>query len=468
MSKHNNIIIWRTWFILALLPVAYFSYTLFTDKDKSVFMPGDLTGGHHQIGVDCMACHGESFSDKDIIQERCVSCHGDQRKKPFDSHPKAKFTDPRNADRLENINATYCVSCHVEHQPELANKAGLTQPEDFCVHCHQDIAKDRPSHEGMEFDTCASAGCHNYHNNRSLYTDFLVKHMDKPALLEKRTVPEKEFASVLDEIMSYPHDQYPVKKLSLKDIDAPLKPQFKTTDKIRHDWLNTAHAKAGANCSACHISNNENSKPVWTDTPDHTACATCHDVEVKHFMQGKHGMRLKQNLSPMTTEMARLPMQPSAAGKELTCNSCHNAHAYELKSASVDACLDCHNDRHSLNYKSSSHYQLWLKEQRGESPEGSGVSCATCHMPRVQVDVNDWLRRTVVQHNQNATLVPNEKMIRPACNHCHGLAFTIDSLADETLIENNFNSKPSIHIKSIDMAREDNQRHLQKTGGATD
>ena len=97
-------------------------------------------------------------------------------------------------------------------------------------------------------------------------------------------------------------------------------------------------------------------------------------------------------------------------------------------------------------------------------PEGSGVSCATCHMPRVALDVNDWLRRTVVQHNQNATLTPNEKMIRPACMNCHGLGFSINSLADEHLIQNNFSTKPAIHIESIDMARKDNLRHLEKTG----
>ena len=77
------------------------------------------------------------------------------------------------------------------------------------------------------------------------------------------------------------------------------------------------------------------------------------------------------------------------------------------------------------------------------------------------MDVNDWLRRTVVQHNQNANLLPNEKMIRPACIHCHGLGFSIDALADEQLIENNFNGKPSVHIESIDMAEKDNQRHLK-------
>lgn len=443
----------------------YFSYTLLEGEDRTVFMPGEMTGGHHQIGIACDDCHGESFTDMDAMQKTCESCHGEQRKKPFDSHPRSKFTDPRNADRLENINALYCVTCHVEHKPELADKTGVTQPADFCIHCHVDVGENRPSHKGMEFGTCASAGCHNYHNNRSLYTDFLVKHMDEPELLESRTVPEKEYASVLDEIMSYPHDRYPVKKIGLKDIDAPIKNQFKTTDKVRHDWMSTAHAKSGANCSACHMPVIDDKEPVWTDKPDHRACAQCHDIEVKHFTQGKHGMRLAQGLSPMTPAMARLPMNEEAIDKELGCNSCHQAHEYKLDTASVDACLGCHADEHSTSYKTSPHYDLWLKEQAGELPEGSGVSCATCHMPRVAVDVNDWLRRTVVQHNQNANLVPNEKMLRSACLNCHGLPFAIDSLADQQLINKNFSGRPQVHIESVDLARKDYLRHLDKTGG---
>lgn len=466
MTDKKNLKIWLIWISLMLVSVMYYGYTLINGDDKSIFMPGELTSGHHQIGLACDACHAESFSDKDTMQKKCVECHGDQRKKPFDSHPRSKFTDPRNADRLDNINALYCVTCHVEHQPDLADKTGVTQPEDFCIHCHQDIANDRPSHKGMEFSTCSSAGCHNYHNNRSLYTDFLVKHMNEPDMLEKAIVPEKEFASVLEEITDYPHDRYPVQPLSIIDIDAPATVLVKMNPDIKQDWHSTAHARSGANCSSCHLQpDTESNRPVWTNNPDYTACKQCHDIEVKHFTQGKHGMRMTQNLSPMTPGQARLPMKAEAHNKELDCNSCHLPHQYDLTTASVDACLECHNDTHSLAYKDSSHYTLWEKELAGDAPEGSGVSCATCHMPRVAVDVNDWLRRTVVQHNQNANLLPNEKMIRSACLNCHGLGFSIDSLADKNLISTNFKGKPSIHIESIDMAEKDNNRHLQKTDG---
>ena len=463
MSNKNSSNIWLIWLALMLTLSVYFTFLLIEGEDKSVFMPGELTGGHHQIGIACDACHGESFSNKDDIQEKCFDCHGDQRQKPFDSHPRSKFTDPRNADRLENIDATYCVSCHVEHKPDLDDKTGVTQAKDFCVHCHQDIAKDRPSHKGMEFDTCASSGCHNYHNNRALYTDFLVKHMDESDVLEKPAVEEKEFSSVLEEIITYPHDSYPVKKLTQKDIDAPATILVKMDAQISHSWKSTAHAQSGANCTSCHMKTTDGTKKSeWTNTPDHTACETCHDVEVKHFKQGKHGMRLNQNLPTMTPADARLPMKPEAYKNKLDCNSCHQPHRYNLQTAAIDSCLECHDDKHSLAYKDSSHFELWNKELKGELPSGSGVSCATCHMPRVSIDVNDWLRRTVVQHNQNATLTPNEKMIRPVCLNCHGLGFSIDSLADEKLVDSNFNAKPSIHIQSIDMAKQDNIRHLQR------
>ena len=459
----KNTRLWLLWLTMMLISIAYLTHLLVDGDDKTLFMPGEMTAGHHQIGIACDTCHTDSFTDKGEMQKACESCHADQRKKPFDSHPKAKFTDPRNAERLENIDALHCVTCHVEHKPEITQKTGLTQPVDFCVHCHSDIADERPSHAGMAFETCASAGCHNYHNNRALYTDFLVKHMNEPEMLAKQVMPKREFVNVLDDIATYPHDRYPVRQLQENDIEEDDKSQ--ASEKIIHDWVTSSHAAAGVNCSSCHRVKNEQGEIEWNDHPGYQSCQQCHDVEVKHFSQGKHGMRMKAGLDAMTPEKARLPMKKESSSTPLDCNTCHQAHAYKMESVAVDACLDCHNDKHSLAYKASPHFELWQKEQDGSLPQGSGVSCATCHMPRVSIDVSEWLRRVVVQHNQNATLVPNEKMIRPVCMNCHGLAFSIDSLADEKLIGNNFKGKPSVHIKSVDMAAEDHKRHLEETEG---
>jgi len=461
MMQARNKKFWLLWSITSLVLLTWLGYTLFKAEDKRLFMPGELTGGHHQIGIACESCHTKGFTTKRDFQEACESCHGDLRKKPFDSHPKAKFKDPRNADLLEKVDALHCISCHQEHKLEKTHKGGYTQPKDFCIHCHADIGEERPSHQGMDFMTCNNSGCHNYHNNRALYTDFLVKHLHEPDLLEKTNLPERDFGSRLQELATYPHDKYPEKTLAEKDIDATKEQQHKD---VNTEWLASSHAKAGVNCTACHNETQEgNDTPVWNNHPDHQACASCHDMEVKHFQEGKHGMRIKVGLSPMTPDLARLPMQAESKDTPLNCITCHQAHQFDAKQASVEACLGCHTDEHSLAYKDSPHYDLWQKEIAGELPASSGVSCATCHMPRIDMDVNDWMSRTVVMHNQNATLVPREKMLRPACLHCHGLEFSINAISDDELVKHNFNGLPDFKTESLRLAEEDEKRHQDKS-----
>jgi len=452
---------WITWALLTLALGVLLAWVLFNAEDKSLYMPGPLSDGHHQLVDSCDSCHTDRFGGGEVLQEACVQCHGDVRVKPFDSHPRAKFTDPRNADRLEKIDAVHCVTCHTEHRPEITLKDGLTQPRDVCFHCHAEIGNDRPSHQGMEFDTCASAGCHNYHNNRALYTDFLLKHAEAPAHKERARLPGREFADVLDEILEYPRDHYPIQPLAGSDADAPQ--EHADNDQIHADWLASGHAKAGVNCSACHQPRDEKGElSAWTDKPGTEGCIACHGLEVKRFGEGKHGMRLAAKLSPMTPARARLPMKPDAAHSELTCNSCHGAHDYSTSYAAVDACLQCHNDDHSETYKDSPHARLWKAELAGTGKKNTGVSCASCHMPRIDFDVNDWMSRKLVDHNQSANLSPNSKMIRSACLHCHGLGFSIDALADQQLIENNFQGAPSVRVESIHLAIKDQERYLQE------
>ncbi len=466
MATRNHPRLWALWIATTCIGAIILAKVLVNGEDKRLFMPGPMSHGHHQIELACNACHVDSFGDGEVMEDACENCHGDQREKPLDSHPKAKFSDPRNADRIAKLDVLRCVTCHVEHQPELLKGAGYTQPIDFCFHCHEDIGENRPTHTGLGFDTCNSAGCHNYHNNRALYTDWLLRHQDEPQLLpaNERGLPERDFGQVLDQLMGYPRKAYPPEPLLLKDADAPAGERHNGIDR---DWLETSHAAAGVNCSACHQPAAEDGElGPWLDHPDHRACASCHGAEVDGFTRGLHGMRLsaavgdavKHSLAPMTPADARLPMQPDAEHSAISCTSCHSAHRFETSSASVDACLGCHADEHSVAYVGSPHHQLWQQEQAGELPAGSGVSCATCHMPRVEFEPNDWLERILVQHNQSATLRPNEKMIRPVCQHCHGLGLSIDALADPALIANNFRGQPSVQIESIEMAKANDAR----------
>ncbi len=131
----------------------------------------------------------------------------------------------------------------------------------------------------MGFDTCNDAGCHNFHNNRALYTDFLVKHLHEPDLLDKPLLPARGFASVLADISDYPADRYPVKQLLAGDADLPAGVQLAALG--HSDWLETGHARSGVNCTACHLVTRPGADtPAWTDRPGQQACSLCHRLEV--------------------------------------------------------------------------------------------------------------------------------------------------------------------------------------------
>ena len=162
----------------------------------------------------------------------------------------------------------------------------------------------------------------------------------------------------------------------------------------------------------------------------------------------------------ITAGEARLPMRPDAAHRASDCGTCHRAHAVDAARAAAEACAYCHDDSHSRAYFDSPHYRLWQAELAGEAPPGTGVSCATCHMPKT-------VRRGKVttNHNQNDTLRPNEKMIRPVCLDCYGLDFSLDSLTDADLIGRNFSGMPAVHVESIKWATQRAESGEQDTGG---
>jgi len=434
---------WMGWIAVVSALAGGLGYRMLSADDRSLFLPGETTDAHHQIELACESCHRSPFGGTAVLQNACMDCHGAELERADNAHPKSKFTDPRNAARVAVLDARYCVTCHREHVPARTRPMAVTEPKDFCVHCHRDIAKDRPSHAGLGFDTCASSGCHNFHDDRALYEDFLVEHGHD-------TTPAKRLNPALTPALAAKGEG---DALSAADRDAP---PDKVTDTVLREWSETGHARAGVNCTDCH-----GSGARWTDHPSRESCAQCHEPEEQGFLSGKHGMRLAAGLSPMTPARARLPMKSDALDRELTCNSCHPAHRFDIRHAAVDGCLGCHDDRHSRAFKGSPHHDLWLAEVSGRGQPDSGVSCATCHMPR-RVRLRRGTPVTRVEHNQNANLRPNEKMIRGVCMSCHTLRFSIDALADPGLIRNNFSAKPSRHVKSIDMALEREQAHDDK------
>lgn len=454
MKKTSKKALWWLLYLLGTSVLAgYLGYQLVAEPAKKDFLIGETSHGHYQIEMSCGACHVEPFGGTEILQNACLDCHQEELKAAMDSHPKTKFTDPRNADLVNILDARYCITCHIEHNPDVMQPMGVSLQTDYCVQCHQDIAEERPSHQDMPFDTCASSGCHNYHDNTALYESFLLKHKDitNPA---NRVQPK----TMLADFFEYIPPKW--EKIEAEAAYSNQAVKEHHNEKIHADWLQSKHAQEGVACETCHI----NKESTWVEKPGYEMCSSCHNEEAKGFLSGKHGMRLAQGLSPMRPGDARLPMTESSHDLELQCSSCHNAHSTDTRHAAVEACLGCHADEHSLAFKQSPHGELWEKSLSGELSTEEAVTCATCHLPRIEKEIagQKFIR---VEHNQNATLRPNEKMIRSSCMNCHSLAFSIDALADPLLINNNFSHAPSHHIESIDMAVEREIEANAKKGG---
>lgn len=445
-ASDSSIRVWVYWMLLNVVVGGYFGYALVAPAStiKKHWLPGETTHGHYQIELACDACHSPAqdiadHSSRDVMQNACINCHAEQLDRAKDTHPAKKFNDPTNAARLEILDAQNCLACHREHVPEVTGNMGVTVPEDYCWHCHQDVGESRPSHKEMAFDSCDNAGCHNYHDNRALYEKYLFDHHGEADHLDEAELPARNFAEKWK-------SQHPNRKpLSKEDADGP---EALLADKAMvRDWAETAHASAGVNCSDCHQANIDGEPQAWSDKVSLDSCKQCHAGETDSFLTGKHGMRLKQGLSPMTPEQARLPMHAGVGHESLDCSACHSGHRFDTLYAATDACLKCHADSHSKAYADSSHAELWRSEILDGGKPGTGVSCATCHMPRLADGKRVW-----VNHDQNAGLRPNDSMARDVCAACHGLEFSLSALADPDQIKTCFSSDPDKRTESVEMA----------------
>ncbi len=417
-------------------------YILQAGEDKSVLLPGITTHGHYQIELECGACHTNEkaeniFTSSGVHNSSCLQCHGEDLEEFSDSHPVRKFKNPENAVFLQHVDALSCVACHQEHNEKVTHPMGVTIPPDYCAHCHQVTLDSLETHKNLGFETCATAGCHNYHDNMALAPSFLLKHFAEPEVHPEPVVKQR------DALARWIADgAKPRESLTLADSDAI--DGFSQDASIEKDWAASAHAKAGINCSDCHGSEEQGN---WIARPGYESCKSCHAGESETFLKGKHGMRLAHGLSPMTPGQARAEMNPHMAHAKMDCNACHQTHAYDTQYAASKACMECHQDSHSKNYAGSPHEKLWLAELSGEGKPGTGVSCATCHMPRVEMG-----KHVLVSHDQTANLRPNDKMLRSVCMDCHGLEFSMDALADESLIESNFSGRPATKHEGVDWA----------------
>jgi hypothetical protein len=194
-------------------------------------------------------------------------------------------------------------------------------------------------------------------------------------------------------------------------------------------WRQSAHAAADVGCDDCH----QSSGAVLVLRPGREVCGECHAFAAESYLAGKHGMRDRVGIAPLTPRLARLPMRPPhpAQPPALDCGACHEPHRVDTSFAATAACLGCHADRHSLAFARSPHAR----------PRGGGepLTCATCHLPRMPATDGTPV---VVDHGNTFTLQPRDRMLAAVCLDCHGLAFAMSSLYDDALVESNFRGRP--------------------------
>ena len=219
--------------------------------DRRMLLLGKTTDAHHQIEAACKTCHAappfaSPAEATKALNKTCRNCHEDGLRGAGDSHARKLFRNPRMAVYWEKLDARLCTSCHVEHRPETTRPGAVTVAADFCAACHsegdQDVRKARPSHAGLTFGTCASGGCHNYHDNRAIYEDFLVSHAGRPWLA---SAPVHELAKRY-------RDQKPRQEVAVAHSAALAPAAALAEPKALWDWAGSAHAAAGVNCIACH------------------------------------------------------------------------------------------------------------------------------------------------------------------------------------------------------------------------
>ena len=183
----------RTIVIMSIVLLVSWVSLAFALDQKQIFLPGETSEGHHIFEASCASCH-EGF--KPVSNENCNRCH--EAELEDDIHGAKKFRDPRWAEYRQRIDVLTCTACHNEHV-HMFDRGVHLQP-DLCMVCHEELTVTQlKSHEGFDPDGCWTAGCHNFHDHRTISTGFLRQNMGEPDMLPVQELPDRTVTTQLDE-----------------------------------------------------------------------------------------------------------------------------------------------------------------------------------------------------------------------------------------------------------------------------
>lgn len=174
-------------------------------------------------------------------------------------------------------------------------------------------------------------------------------------------------------------------------------------------WTESAHARAGILCGACHGAHEE----AFISKPGPEKCRSCHAAQYDEFIVSAHG-----------------PEKAPGMG----CCPCHEVHATDRRlAAEVTTCTGCHlESQHVQGYATSRMGVVFIREGYDENGDLRAPDCVFCHMPPspLMEGTGDFRNDKVTLHNSAITVEKHPKdgsrlsdeaveFLTPLCVQCH-------------------------------------------------
>lgn len=230
--------------------------------------------------------------------------------------------------------------------------------------------------------------------------------------------------------------------------------QEKTPAAVKR-WQESAHAKAGVGCEACHGTDHE--KMLKGEAVvDMKICAPCHKKAFDEHQSSRHGMGLHSgwgctrsligrnpsecafchqegdDLPRSEVQCARFLKQSSEMGQigcsychsvESACDSCHSSHSTDLAIVrNPNSCAKCHMG------PDHPQWEMWQTSQHGtlnvSLGKETGPDCLTCHMPKGTHNVSLGITMSSggVPYDAAKRAKGREEMMK-ICSACHAPGF---------------------------------------------